>query len=60
VLYEILTGKRAFRGDNKATLIAAIIEREPEPLALNKPSLDRIVKTVLRRIRTTAGRALRI
>ena len=47
VLYEILTGKRAFRGDNKATLIAAIIEREPEPLALNKPMLDRVVRTCL-------------
>lgn len=47
VLYEILSGKRAFRADNQATLIAAIIEREPEPLALNKPLLDRVVRTCL-------------
>lgn len=51
VLYEIVTGKRAFRGDNQATLIAtliaAIMDRDPEPLAVNQPALDRIVKTCL-------------
>jgi eukaryotic-like serine/threonine-protein kinase len=47
VLYEILTGKRAFRGDNQATLIAAIMEREPEALTINQPMLERIVKTCL-------------
>lgn len=47
VLYEILTGKRAFRGDNQATVIAAIIEREPEPLTVTHPMLERIVKKCL-------------
>jgi eukaryotic-like serine/threonine-protein kinase len=51
VLYEILTGKRAFRAENKATLIAAIIDREPEPIALHQPMippmLERIVKKCL-------------
>jgi serine/threonine protein kinase/Tol biopolymer transport system component len=47
VLYEILTGKRAFRGDNQATLIAAIIDREPEPLTVHQPMLERIVKKCL-------------
>ncbi|HEV1285240.1 MAG TPA: protein kinase [Bryobacteraceae bacterium] len=47
VLYEILTGKRAFRGENQATLIAAIMDREPEPLILNQPLLARIVKKCL-------------
>jgi Tol biopolymer transport system component/predicted Ser/Thr protein kinase len=47
VLYEILTGKRAFRGDNQATLIAAIMEREPEALTINQPMLERIVKKCL-------------
>src|SRR2546426_6056995 len=32
VLYEMLTGKRAFAGDSAASVIAAILEREPEPL----------------------------
>jgi len=47
VLYEILTGKRAFRGDNQATVIAAIIERDPEPLTVTHPMLERIVKKCL-------------
>jgi serine/threonine protein kinase len=47
VLYEILTGKRAFRGDSQATLIAAIMDREPEPLIVNQPVLARIVKKCL-------------
>ena len=47
VLYEILTGKRAFHGDNQATLIAAIMDREPEPLAVHQPMLERIVKKCL-------------
>jgi serine/threonine protein kinase len=47
VLYEILTGKRAFRGDNQATLIAAIIDREPEPLTVTHPMLERILKKCL-------------
>ena len=31
-LYEMLTGKRPFEGKSAASLIAAIIEREPRPL----------------------------
>ena len=33
VLYEMLTGKRAFEGESAASVIAAILEREPAPLA---------------------------
>jgi serine/threonine protein kinase len=48
VLYEILTGKRAFRGENQATLIAAILDRDPEPLApMTPPMLAHIVKKCL-------------
>ncbi len=51
VLYEILTGKRAFRAENQATLIAAIMDREPEPLTLLQPMippmLERVVKKCL-------------
>jgi serine/threonine protein kinase len=47
VLYEILTGKRAFRGDNQATLVAAIMDREPEPIAINQPMLEPIIKKCL-------------
>jgi Tol biopolymer transport system component/predicted Ser/Thr protein kinase len=51
VLYEILTGKRAFRAENQATLIASIMDREPEPIAAHQPMippvLDRMVKKCL-------------
>jgi len=33
ILYELLTGKLPFRGDNEATVIYAILNTEPEPLA---------------------------
>jgi serine/threonine protein kinase len=32
VLYEMLTGKRAFEGESAASVIAAIPEREPAPV----------------------------
>jgi serine/threonine protein kinase len=46
VLYEMLTGKRAFEGENTASVIAAILEREPAPLTV-APPLERIVKRSL-------------
>jgi Tol biopolymer transport system component/predicted Ser/Thr protein kinase len=46
VLYEMLTGKRAFDGQSAASVIAAILEREPAQLDL-APPLERIVKTCL-------------
>jgi len=46
VLYEMLTGKRAFEGESAASVIAAILEREPAPLTV-APPLERIVKRTL-------------
>src|SRR5215470_7054953 len=46
VLYEMLSGKRAFEGQNAASVIAAILEREPAPLDI-APPLERIVRTCL-------------
>src|SRR5438552_11272970 len=37
VLYEMLTGKRAFEGESAASVIAAIIGREPAPLTVAPP-----------------------
>lgn len=48
VLYEMMTGKRAFEGASAASVIAAILEREPAPL-LSTPSIDRIVSTCLKK-----------
>jgi serine/threonine protein kinase len=46
VLYEMLTGRRAFQGASPASVIAAILEREPAPLT-EAPPLDRIVRRAL-------------
>jgi tRNA A-37 threonylcarbamoyl transferase component Bud32 len=46
VLYETLTGKRAFEGQSAASVIAAILEREPAPLTVALP-LERILKRSL-------------
>ena len=46
VLYEMLSGVRAFGGSSAASVIAAILEREPEPLK-TAPPLDRVIRTCL-------------
>src|SRR5262249_33205715 len=46
VLYEMLTGKQAFAGQSAASVIAAILEREPAPLNILTP-LERVVKRCL-------------
>jgi serine/threonine protein kinase len=51
VLYEMITGKRAFAGNSKASLIAAILDKDPRPISeiqpMTPPALDRTVKTCL-------------
>jgi serine/threonine protein kinase len=51
VLYEMLTGRRAFEGKSPASLIAAILEQEPPPVSRLQPmsptALDRVVTTCL-------------
>ncbi len=51
VLYEMLTGKRAFEGKSHASLISAIMSSDPKPVSalqpLTPPALDRIVGTCL-------------
>jgi Tol biopolymer transport system component/predicted Ser/Thr protein kinase len=46
VLYEMLSGQKAFSGSTAASVIAAIMEREPEPLQTTPP-LDRVIRTSL-------------
>jgi serine/threonine-protein kinase len=46
VLYEMLSGKRAFDGQSAASVIAAVLGREPEPLKA-APPLERVVKRAL-------------
>ena len=51
LIYEMLTGRRAFEGKSQVSLMGAILEREPEPLGrlqpLTPPSLERLVKRCL-------------
>jgi serine/threonine protein kinase/Tfp pilus assembly protein PilF len=46
VLYEMLSGRRAFSGDSNFTLMEAIIRKEPPPLQTS-PQLEKIVKRCL-------------
>src|SRR5579863_9083731 len=51
VLFEMATGKRAFEGKTTASVIAAILEREPPPISslqpMSPPALDRTVRICL-------------
>jgi hypothetical protein len=48
VLHEMLTGKRAFEGTSTASVIAAILEREPPSVGgVAPPALDRILARCL-------------
>ncbi|HKR65850.1 MAG TPA: protein kinase [Thermoanaerobaculia bacterium] len=53
VLYEMVTGKRAFDGRTKTSVIAAIIDRDPQPVSALQSAaprpLDRVVSVCLRK-----------
>jgi Tol biopolymer transport system component/tRNA A-37 threonylcarbamoyl transferase component Bud32 len=49
LLYEMLTGKRAFRGANRTATMAAILKDEPEPPTKSVPDLPREVERVVSR-----------
>jgi serine/threonine protein kinase len=51
LLYEMATGKRAFTGSNKTSLIASIVAAQPEPISvvtdMTPPALDHLVRRCL-------------
>src|ERR1700704_3487135 len=51
VLYEMVTGKRAFAGKSQLSVANAILEKEPEPISTMKPmtpaSLDHTIRRCL-------------
>ncbi len=51
MIYEMVTGRRAFEATSAVTVIAAIVEREPVPLStlqpLAPPGVDRLVRRCL-------------
>jgi Tol biopolymer transport system component/predicted Ser/Thr protein kinase len=51
ILYEMTTGKPAFEGKSRASLIASILSSEPPPISQLRPmmpaAMDRLVRTCL-------------
>ena len=51
VMYEMATGRKAFEGESKASLTAAILTSEPPPITkiqpMTPPALERVVKRCL-------------
>jgi serine/threonine protein kinase len=51
VLYEMATGRKAFSGKSRVSLIGSILKDEPPPISamqpMTPPALDRVVKTCL-------------
>jgi serine/threonine protein kinase len=44
VLYEMVTGNRAFQGKTQLSVASAILEREPEPISVIKPLTSRALE----------------
>ena len=55
VLYEMLTGQKAFHGDSRVSTLAAILTREPRPLSQAgldvPPELEKLIARCLRKDR---------
>jgi len=49
VLYEMLTGKRAFEGKSQLSVASAILEKEPEPISAVKPLTPPVLDHVIRK-----------
>ena len=53
LLYEMTTGRRAFEGKSRASLIASILTAEPQPITVLQPaspaSLDRVIRECLQK-----------
>jgi eukaryotic-like serine/threonine-protein kinase len=53
VLYEMVTGRRAFEGDSAASTLAAIVRDEPKPLCEIVPAVpadfDKVIRRCLRK-----------
>jgi eukaryotic-like serine/threonine-protein kinase len=51
VLYEMMTGNRAFAGKSQVSVMSAILEKEPEPVSsaqpMASPALDHVIQRAL-------------
>jgi serine/threonine-protein kinase len=63
VLYEMLTGKRAFEGQSQASLIASILKDDPRPMTevrpLTPPFLEYVVRKCLAKDRADRWQSAR-
>ena len=49
VLYEMITGRRAFPGDSKLSTLAAVLHKEPRPLGAGDAAVPREVERIIMR-----------
>jgi serine/threonine protein kinase len=49
LLYEMVTGRRAFQGDSKLSTLSAILKDQPTAASTIKPDLPRDLETILNR-----------
>jgi eukaryotic-like serine/threonine-protein kinase len=48
VLYEMLTGRRAFEGKSQLSVFTAILEKEPEPITASRPPAPPMIDMIVR------------
>ena len=57
VLYEMVTGQRAFQGDSKLSTLAAILKQEPKPISQLVPGISSDLEKIINRcLRKDPGR----
>jgi hypothetical protein len=49
VLYEMITGKKAFEGKTQTNVVAAILERDPPSLTTGQPRVPALVDSIVRK-----------
>ena len=49
VLYEMVTGQRAFQGDSKMSILAAVLNQEPKPASEISRALPRDLEKIITR-----------
>jgi serine/threonine protein kinase len=55
LLYQMVTGRRAFPGDNVITILAAVINQEPPPIATFVPNAPRELEWVIALLEKGSG-----
>jgi serine/threonine protein kinase len=48
VLYEVLTGRRAFDGKSQLSVFTAILEKDPDPITSTQPLTPQMLDLVIR------------